>query len=188
MRMDHDDRSRKGSVDAAILPLVDALNAHTSYYTTSSCSGRIRILGQEFPIKKNKTVWLFTSHDPLDAAQREDMHRIVFSLPTLVAPSCEYWFMQESAIIHVACETLSAAQQLLVQARACGFKRSGLQSVSGRLIVELVNINRMETIIALRGRVLIDGAYLDALIDKANAKLLINFEKINTLAAHIANS
>ncbi len=34
------DLSRKGSVDAPIRGLVEAINAHSHHYTTSSCSGR----------------------------------------------------------------------------------------------------------------------------------------------------
>ena len=37
------DKSPKGSVDEAIRPLVDLLNAHPAYATLSSCSGRIAL-------------------------------------------------------------------------------------------------------------------------------------------------
>ena len=35
------DLSRKGSVDAAIVPLLEYLNAQNCYYSTSSCAGRL---------------------------------------------------------------------------------------------------------------------------------------------------
>ena len=35
------DLSRKGSVDEPIRDLVEYINAHDSFYTTSSCSGRL---------------------------------------------------------------------------------------------------------------------------------------------------
>ncbi|KAH6558001.1 hypothetical protein KP509_1Z082800 [Ceratopteris richardii] len=37
------DKSRKGGVDDPILPLITRINKHPSYFTTSSCSGRISI-------------------------------------------------------------------------------------------------------------------------------------------------
>src|SRR5688572_30288206 len=60
------DKSPKGSVDEAILPLIELLNKHDDYITTSSCSGRIAIycagkgIKKSFPNKsdssnKNKT-------------------------------------------------------------------------------------------------------------------------------------
>ena len=35
------DLSRKGSVDEPILNLIQSINGHERYFTTSSCSGRI---------------------------------------------------------------------------------------------------------------------------------------------------
>ena len=40
------DRSRKGSVDAPIVELVELINAQADVYTTSSCSGRITVFGE----------------------------------------------------------------------------------------------------------------------------------------------
>ncbi|CAG8461758.1 uncharacterized protein OCT59_029760 [Rhizophagus irregularis] len=37
------DKSPKGSVDEAIIPLIELLNRHDDYVTTSSCSGRVSI-------------------------------------------------------------------------------------------------------------------------------------------------
>lgn len=38
------DLSRKGSVDAPILDLVNFINAQPDFFTTSSCSGRIIVV------------------------------------------------------------------------------------------------------------------------------------------------
>ena len=43
------DLSRKGSVDAAILPLVGYLNRLDCYYSTSSCSGRLVLFEEVGP-------------------------------------------------------------------------------------------------------------------------------------------
>src|SRR5436305_6509068 len=47
------DKSPKGSVDEAILPLIELLNKHDDYVTTSSCSGRIAIYCAGKGIKKS---------------------------------------------------------------------------------------------------------------------------------------
>ncbi|KAK6123931.1 hypothetical protein DH2020_042328 [Rehmannia glutinosa] len=65
------DKSPKGTVDAPIIPLLTAINSHPSYFTTSSCSGRISVLSQptaspSAPKKKARGgSWLFVSHDPV---------------------------------------------------------------------------------------------------------------------------
>ena len=40
------DLSRKGSVDAAISPLLGYLNGQDCYYSTSSCSGRLVVYSE----------------------------------------------------------------------------------------------------------------------------------------------
>ena len=40
------DLSRKGSVDAAILPLLSYVNARDCYYSTSSCAGRMVLFAE----------------------------------------------------------------------------------------------------------------------------------------------
>ncbi len=43
---DKKDLSRKGSVDEPIVDVVDYINGHDHYYTTSSCSGRIIVFSE----------------------------------------------------------------------------------------------------------------------------------------------
>lgn len=45
-RLSAADLSRKGSIDGAIVPLVEYINDSFNYFTTSSCSGRIIIVEQ----------------------------------------------------------------------------------------------------------------------------------------------
>jgi tRNA wybutosine-synthesizing protein 3 len=40
------DLSRKGSVDESIRDLVEYINAQDSFYTTSSCSGRVTVFSE----------------------------------------------------------------------------------------------------------------------------------------------
>lgn len=40
------DLSRKGSVDAAIAPLLVYINAQECYYSTSSCAGRLIVFAE----------------------------------------------------------------------------------------------------------------------------------------------
>src|SRR5581483_6891205 len=54
------DKSPKGSVDEAILPLIELLNKHDDYVTTSSCSGRTSIYCAGKGIKKT----VYNKSDP----------------------------------------------------------------------------------------------------------------------------
>lgn len=102
------DLSPKGSVDAAIKPLIDRINALEGVVTTSSCAGRVSVflegrkLGKEQEGKRNakKTKgigkesehaavpggkgmggkWLFVSHEPVELSKRGVKKEILVEL------------------------------------------------------------------------------------------------------------
>ncbi|RWW09640.1 hypothetical protein BHE74_00008817 [Ensete ventricosum] len=133
------DKSPKGAVDAPIVPLLDALNRHHSYFTTSSCSGRISILahgrrpapdagavegdGNKIAPKKKAAggSWLFVSHDPADPAAVVDL---LFGGPEKSVEG-DLVFRFEPLIIAVECRDVAAAQVLVSTAISCGFRESG---------------------------------------------------------------
>ncbi|KAL9236617.1 hypothetical protein vseg_011262 [Gypsophila vaccaria] len=57
------DKSPKGSIDTPIIPLLSAINRHPSYFTTSSCSGRISLF-HHAPGRLKGGSWSFISHSP----------------------------------------------------------------------------------------------------------------------------
>ncbi|CAI2161988.1 5059_t:CDS:2 [Funneliformis geosporum] len=63
------DKSPKGSIDEAILPLIELLNRHDDYVTTSSCSGRVAIYCAGKGIKKHTNKFYASNnqiHDDID--------------------------------------------------------------------------------------------------------------------------
>src|SRR3989338_3650981 len=56
------DKSKKGSIDKDVIPLIEEINSKNDYYTTSSCAGRIILLEMKSR-KKNECSWIFTKHD-----------------------------------------------------------------------------------------------------------------------------
>ncbi|KAH0435043.1 hypothetical protein IEQ34_026698 [Dendrobium chrysotoxum] len=140
------DKSPKGSVDAAIAPLLDAINLHSSFFTTSSCSGRISILRQPgespkpnhnedkiCPRKSKKKAggggWIFVSHEPVDPEVVVDLlFKSPATLSTVEMEEAEggtLVFRFEPLIVAVECKDVMAAQELVATAIACGFRESG---------------------------------------------------------------
>ena len=90
------DLSPKGSVDAAIKPLIDRINALEGVVTTSSCAGRVSVFlegrkqsrghGDRGDVKINKGSeqaavpggkgmggkWLFVSHEPVELSKKSE--------------------------------------------------------------------------------------------------------------------
>ncbi|KAI4311995.1 hypothetical protein MLD38_036854 [Melastoma candidum] len=80
---DGNDRSPKGTIDAPIIPLLEAINRHPDYFTTSSCSGRISVFShptaspaEDAKKKARGGTWLFLSHDPV--ADAEEVVSLLF--------------------------------------------------------------------------------------------------------------
>lgn len=161
------DRSNKGYVDSHIKPLVNTINKHPEYYTTSSCAGRI-VLATSAKKKEMRT--LLCSHSPVSLKTLQN------SLQKL--PKEDIFLRQEGFILHVACRDLQAAEKLLNIAQHAGLKRSGIISMK-RIIVEIRSTEHFETIIAELGHVLVDLNYLKVILSRAHENMKKNKEKNN---------
>jgi len=177
MASDAKDRSKKGDVDIQIKPLLDAINAHPDYYTTSSCAGRIDLFVEPESLKKHEGEWRFVSHDVVRFKELE---------PSLDKfPAQTTWFRMEGAILHVCCRDMTAAEQFLRLCKETGWKHSGIMSSSssttGRIIIESTTSERMDVPIAKDNELFVPLKFVEFLVKEANDKLLRTREKMNRL-------
>ncbi len=164
------DKSNKQSIDEDIRPLIELINSHKDYYTTSSCSGRILLIEKKTENKQDAR-FKFAEHNKAEfEAIRQSLEHI---------PNNDIWLRQESIIIHVCCRHLEAAEKLLKTVRDIGIKRAGIININKRIMLEIIGTEAMETIIAREGNMLIEEGYLKTIVAEANKKLGRNQEKIN---------
>ncbi len=169
------DKSRKGDVDELAVPVINALNEKTDFYTTSSCSGRICLFYESSSGKKYDSGWLFVKHGVVSLRELWE--------PLKNLPNETIWFRCEAPIFHVACRDLKSANRLLDVCRSLGFKRSGIIGNGRRKLVEIVFNDKMDVPVASRGALFVDEKFLSFLVVKANEKfrknmvLLKKFEK-----------
>ncbi len=164
------DMSRKGMVDEEIKDIVDIINSKDNYCTTSSCAGRITLLERK-STKKIDAKWLIASHQPVTFKQVKDK----------LNSEHDAWLMQESCILHVFCRTVETAERFLLACRRSGFKRSGIISLSNKIMIEVMGNEKVETIVLKNGKVLIDDEYLKLLVDVCNTKMRKNRENMGKL-------
>ncbi|KAH0674657.1 tRNA wybutosine-synthesizing protein 2/3/4 [Solanum tuberosum] len=180
------DKSPKGNIDAPIIPLLNTLNSHASYFTTSSCSGRISILSQPIipitnPTKKKAKggKWVFISHDPIE------LHLILSHLfpskstqpvknVTEVADLHSLVFRFEPLIIAVECKDIEAAQFLVSLAISSGFRESGITSVNKRVIIAIRCSIRLEVPLGDTEKIMVSPEYVKYLVELANEKMEVN--------------
>jgi len=176
---EHRDRSRKGSVDVQILPLVEQLCGLEHHYTTSSCAGRILVYGLAPDRKKHTTAWLLASHDAISLDQVND------ALAAVDEHMIEVWLKCESPILHVCSRTMDDALWLLNHARSLGLRRSGIISAKpdhDKNMVELMGTVTFAVPLVANHKVLaVSQEYLKQVVDLANEKLLVGRQPFTTL-------
>ncbi|WOK91854.1 tRNA wybutosine-synthesizing protein 2/3/4 [Canna indica] len=183
------DKSPKGGVDAPIVPLLDALNRHPSYFTTSSCSGRISILahgrspsapaaqadegdGRKASSKKKARGggWLFVSHDPADP---DAVVNLLYGAREKAVEG-DLVFRFEPLIVAVECRDVAAAQTLVSTAISCGFRESGITNAQKRVMVAIRCSIRLEVPLGQLDLILVPEEYVRYLVTVANDKMEAN--------------
>ncbi|XP_020530122.1 tRNA wybutosine-synthesizing protein 2/3/4 isoform X2 [Amborella trichopoda] len=185
------DKSPKGSVDAPILLLLRTINAIPSYFTTSSCSGRISILLHPHTItKKNKKKagdWLFVSHEP---ANPEAVVRLLFDEQEREQDGGLVVFRFEPFILAVDCIDVASAQSLVSTAISCGFRESGITGIGRRIMVSIRCSIRLEVPLGQLGRLMVSSEYVRFLVGLANEKFEENKRRTDAFlqALHMKGS
>lgn len=170
------ERLRIGGADEEVTGIIERLNCHDDFFTTSSCSGRIALLCI-----------------PEIGAKREaefigKWHRVVTKEEVLEAINSskkgELWLLAQSPILHVSCRGFEKAQALLRIAIEAGFKYSGIKPISKRtekVVVEIISTERMDVPLGTDTMLLCSDSYVDFLVSKANFTLARGKEKLKRL-------
>ncbi|RLE43370.1 hypothetical protein DRJ48_01105 [Candidatus Woesearchaeota archaeon] len=164
------DKSRKGSIDTSIKPLLKLINSHRDYFTTSSCAGRT-VLIHLFGPKKNQAKWLFKTHSKVTPEQ------LYNAMAGFKAKQGVVWLKFEPFILHVRCNGLQPAIKLLKIARDSGLKKSGIIAAGQSYVVEIEGIDRLETPVFKRA-LLVDKDYLKQLAQEINKKYMNNKKRV----------
>lgn len=166
------DKSNIGNWDDKIIGLCEKINNNNNLYTTSSCAGRIVLLKDED--KKAKSKFLFRTHNKINFDElKKEISKI--EEKGLV------YFKQEPCILHVACNSLDDAQEIMNKARLAGWKRSGIMSANTRFMLELMSTENIGFPIMKNGKILVSDDFLKLIIQEANRKLEKTWEKIQRL-------
>ncbi|PON43912.1 BTB-kelch protein [Parasponia andersonii] len=187
------DKSPKGTLDVPIIPLVNTINSHPSYFTTSSCSGRISILSQPPPstakLKKKASggSWLFITHEPADPNSVLDL--LFFpSESTRSDYPFELVFRFEPLILAVECKDLASAQSLVSMAIASGFRESGITSASKRVIIAIRCSIRLELPLGNTQKIMVSSEYVRYLVGVANEKMEANRKRTEGFLLTLLNN
>jgi len=163
----------KGLADVQVLGLVDAINKSDSYYTTSSCSGRIVVACADVLNRKSSFSFLGKWHDAVDV---DDVKNAIEKYKEGIL-----WFKFEPMILHVCCKDIDSASRFLEIVYRGGFKRSGVYQLSGKIMVEVHGTSGFSVPAGSDGKVIVTDDYLEFLVDFANMKMKGNLKKVEAL-------
>lgn len=168
------DQSRKGGVDADIVPLVCLLNGLQQFFTTSSCSGRIILIdgsSERSEVQKQNCQWLFVSHQKCTAEE---------VISALGRSSGDAVLKFEPFVLHVQCRRLEDAQLMHSVAVNSGFRNSGLTvGKTGKIISAVRSTHGLEVPLSQRGSLLVSHDYIDFLCQICNQKMEENLRRID---------
>jgi tRNA wybutosine-synthesizing protein 3 len=190
------DKSPKGSLDDGVKPLVDLLNAHPSYSTLSSCSGRITLFNPnhvaetdvagrdiEGDVGKGYGAWLLSSHAKVTT---EDVERILNDHHSKKKTEKTLLFKFEPLLLHVAASNLSRARQLLTLALNLGFRESGTVITTKRITVAIRGYSlALSTPLSSGGPLRPSREYITELVREANERFELNEEKLNNFERQV---
>ncbi|MEM2949447.1 MAG: hypothetical protein QXT05_03585 [Candidatus Bilamarchaeaceae archaeon] len=163
------DAIEKNKVDEGIIPLIEKINKNENLVTTSSCFGRIVLLGFDL-IKRKQTAEFYRKwHRKVET---EEVELAVVSY----TGKLPLWFKVEPFILHVSARDFSAAEEFMKKMRSCGVKRGGIQGTSkGRITIEVQGTIGMS--------LPVDGVEVgwEFLVDVANKLMNINAAQIRKL-------
>jgi len=164
------DKSKKGSIDTRVKPLLNIINSSLQYYTTSSCSGRVYFW--QGTGKKNEMKWVTVSHELITSA--------FFNLPPIPGT---VWLRFEPFILHVCCHDISSAHTFLNLARTI-FKKSALVAMGKKYLVEVRGSEFLEMPFLQEGKLVFSGD-LSWLKNWINSQLEQNWEKMKKFEKEI---
>lgn len=168
------DKSKKGTVDKPITKLIDFINNLEDYVTTSSCSGRILLFYENSNKKKNQCEWPYVTHE---VSKFSEFYKSLKEFEKIYSSKLKegtLMLKQESLILHVQCKDLESAKKILMIAQTNGFKHSGITALSKKIIVEISGSLRIENLIGIGGKILVEKDYLKEVLKKANERFKEN--------------
>lgn len=161
--------------DAMLVPFLRKFNKKKNIFTSSSCCGRIMLLGADEDERKLPGLFMGKWHRPVKLKEIQDVLNKDLPYP-------EIWFKQESYIFHLVCKDVPCATKVLHLKAKLGIRRGGIFTIDdGRYILELIGSGNMSIPVKFGKEQLLNKKQLSLIIKKANYKLTKNYTTLKKI-------
>lgn len=161
----------KNLVDNKMLEINRIINENENFVTTSSCAGRIIIIGKKALREKYNTNFFLKTHDALE--RKYNIENLHFDN--------ELWVLYEPPNIHIKCKDLKSAKMLHQFALEAKLSKSKFQSIKKPYVVEILGTGNLQIPIGFDGKLAIDQNYFNKVITVANKILIEEQNRLKSL-------
>lgn len=171
------DRSKKGNVDEHIKDLINTINNHENYYTTSSCSGRVNLMTVAKSGIKKDHEWIYMTHDTPDENEAwNSLQKYAES-----NPDEDVWIRSQPTILHVCAKDIESAQIMMDIMIGIGYKRTGIRATKKRIIIESLGPEFVDAPVYINQKIIVTKEYFDELINQSKIKMNKVWARANLL-------
>ena len=165
---------KEGKADPPIIPLLEFIAGTKNFFTSSSCSGRIMLLG----VPENGT--------KKDSFFHAKWHRTVsfeeFWKEMQKPSKGALWMKAEPFILHIGTHSIENANTILKAMRLSGIKRGGIMlAEKQKTMLELMGTQNLSLPVKKNNEILLEENYLKYVLGIANEKAKKNYEMLAKL-------
>ena len=167
-------------VDEVLVPFLLEVVKIPDIFTSSSCAGRIMLLSTNEDESKKISSFHKKFHRLVSFEElKKSINEITEN---------DLWLKVESFIFHFGCSDYEKAKQILSFSQEFGLKKAGIITAKdGKYILEITSTQFMALPIKVDDKILISDDYLKLILERANKKMEINFERLSRFSKSFLN-
>jgi tRNA wybutosine-synthesizing protein 3 len=167
-------------VDEVLVPFLLEVVKIPDIFTSSSCAGRIMLLSTNEDESKKISSFHKKFHRLVSFEElKKSINEITEN---------DLWLKVESFIFHFGCSDYEKAKQILSFSQEFGLKKAGIITAKdGKYILEITSTQFMALPIKVDDKILISDDYLKLILERANKKMKINFERLSRFSKSFLN-
>jgi len=164
----------KKEVDEQIIGLIELINKHEDFYTTSSCYGRITLSISPLNAKKYDHKFLAKWHYKVSF---EEFIKVIRLWENNIRKDI-LWLKVYPFILHVGVRNLEKAYKLVKVGIEAGMKESGIFELGKRIMVRIEGVDKLEVALGKDGNLWVNEEFLRKELEVANSRFMRNVNKI----------
>lgn len=162
---------REKKIDPLMIPISQFVERTTSYFTTSTCSGRITLMDLNEDESKKENVFYRKWH-------RRVTNKEVWSAIEEYSAKGNLWLRQDAFVYVIGTNTWDNVEKIIRACQEAGVKRYGVHHFEkDKIMMEIFGTQNMSIPIVVRGKLVVEKTHVNEWVKIANQKWTRNESK-----------